>query len=90
MGKRIADDLDRRRGQPPRNGVHLSGEAQHHVFELVNSLVDRLHLVASQMRSARRERGNRAWRRDCLTAEQRARLKDGARRVRAEAKKWVR
>lgn len=89
MGKRIPDDLDRRRGQPPRNGAHLSSEVRAFIAEQVCAVVRDLAQVHCALADARYARGDRAWRRECLTAEQRKSIKKATRRVRAEAKKWL-
>lgn len=89
MGKRIPDDLDRRRGQPPRNGTHLSAGTRSHLEVWVASLTRELCEHADQLRHGRIALGDRAWRRENLTAEQRSAIRQATKRVRAEAKKWL-
>ncbi len=89
MGKRIADDLDRRRGAP-RNGAHLTLEAQAAVAQAVATLTKRLGQVAADLELARLARGDREWRRECLTRTQRDEVAAATARVRAEAREWAR
>jgi hypothetical protein len=89
MGERISDDLDRRRGKPPRNGAHLSAKTREALAEIATMIVADINRAAELLQSARFGRSDRAWRRECLTAEQRRAIKHATRAVRAEARKWL-
>jgi hypothetical protein len=84
----MAKHDDRSRRRAARNGADLSPHATYNVMNTVKDLVDGLHKAAVDLERMRRMRGSRAWRRDCLTPDQRAAVRLATRLVRDEASKW--
>lgn len=79
------DDLSRRR--TPRNGEGLSAQSRAHVAAVVDFLVEGLDEIARRLKDGRRLTGDRSWRRECLTREQRRAVKRAVARVRKQARR---
>ena len=79
-------DLDRRRA--PRNGIGLDAGARENVADLVCRLNQHVYDVTEALRRVRYDYGSKRWRGECMTVEQRARLKKQVDHLRAEMAEW--